>query len=84
MLDFATPTEHKINKPVPQEETAGVLSVIDRNTSIGKRDYAIILLAAVTGLRSVDIVNLCFSEIDWINGEFHIRQSKTEKCYPCH
>lgn len=79
VLDFATPTEHKINRPVPQEETAGVLSVIDRNTSIGKRDYAIILLAAVTGLRSVDIVNLCFSEIDWINGEFHIRQSKTEK-----
>lgn len=36
VLDFATPTEHKINKPVPQEETAGVLSVIDRNTSIGK------------------------------------------------
>lgn len=79
VLDFATPTEHKINKAVPQEETAGVLSVIDRNTSIGKRDYAIILLAADTGLHSVDIVNLCFSEVDWINGEFHIRQSKTEK-----
>ena len=79
VLDFATPTEHKISRPVPQDEIADILSIIDRNTSIGKRDYAIILLAAVTGLRSVDIVNLCFSEVDWINGEFHIQQSKTGK-----
>lgn len=79
VLDFATPTEHKVNRPVPQDEIADILSIIDRDTSIGKRDYAIILLAAVTGLRSVDIVNLCFSEVDWINGEFHIRQSKTGK-----
>lgn len=79
VLDFATPTEHKVNRPVPQDEIADVLSIIDRDTSIGKRDYAIILLAAVTGLRSVDIVNLCFSEVDWINGEFHIQQSKTGK-----
>ena len=79
VLDFVTPTEHKISRPVPQDEIADILSIIDRNTSIGKRDYAIILLAAVTGLRSVDIVNLCFSEVDWINGEFHIQQSKTGK-----
>lgn len=78
-LSFTVPTEHRIKKPVPQEEIAAVLSTIDRNTSIGKRDYAVILLAAVTGMRSVDIINLPLTAIDWINGEIRITQSKTEK-----
>lgn len=78
-LSFTVPTEHRIKKPVPQEEIAAVLSSINRNTAIGKRDYAVIVLAAVTGLRSVDIINLPLSAIDWINGEIRITQSKTEK-----
>lgn len=78
-LSFTVPTEHRIKKPVPQEEIAAVLSTIDRNTSIGKRDYAVIVLAAVTGMRSVDITNLPLTAIDWINGEIRITQSKTEK-----
>lgn len=78
-LSFTVSTEHRIKKPVPQEEIAAVLSTIDRNTSIGKRDYAVIILAAVTGMRSVDIINLPLTAIDWINGEIRIIQSKTEK-----
>lgn len=78
-LSFTVPTEHRIKKPVPQEEIAAVLSTIDRNTSIGKRDYAVIVLAAVTGMRSVDIINLPLTAIGWINGEIRIIQSKTEK-----
>lgn len=78
-LSFTIPTEHRIKKPVPQEEIAAVLSTIDRNTSIGKRDYAVIILATVTGMRSVDIINLQLTAIDWINGEIRIIQSKTEK-----
>ena len=78
-LSFTVPTEHRIKKPVPQEDIAAVLSIINRNTAIGKRDYAVIVLAAVTGLRSVDIINLPLTAIDWINGEIRITQSKTEK-----
>ena len=78
-LSFTVPTEHRIKKPVPQEEIAADLSTIDRNTSIGKRDYAVIVLAAVTGMRSVDIINLPLTAIGWINGEIRIIQSKTEK-----
>lgn len=81
-LSFTVPTEHRIKKPVPQEDIAAVLSVINRNTAIGKRDYAVIVLAAVTGLRSVDIINLPLTAIDWINGEIRITQSKTEKHWP--
>lgn len=78
-LSFTVPTEHRIKKPVPQEDIAAVLNIIDRSTSIGKRDYAIVMLAAVTGMRSVDIINLPLNAIDWINGEIQTTQSKTEK-----
>lgn len=78
ILSFTTPSIHRIHKPVPNDEIAAVLSSINRNTATGKRDYAMILLAAVTGLRGIDIQKLAFSDIDWINGEIHVRQSKTQ------
>ncbi len=78
ILSFTTPPMHRIQKPVPNDEIAAVLSSIDRNTATGKRNYAMILLAAVTGLRGIDIQKLTFSDIDWVNGEIHVRQSKTE------
>lgn len=78
-LSFVTPTEHKVKKPVPLDEIAAVLDVIDRSTAMGKCDYAMIMTAAVTGIRSVDIINLTFDAIDWINGEIRITQHKTGK-----
>jgi len=79
LLSFPVPIESKIKRPIPHDEIAAVLNVIDRSTVEGKRDYAMILLAAVTGLRGVDIVGLRFGNIDWRNGEIRITQSKTEK-----
>ena len=37
--------------------------VIDRRIPKGKRDYAMIFLGAVTGLRAIDIVRLKLSDI---------------------
>lgn len=76
-FSFVSPTEHKVKLPADLDEVSMVLSSIDRSTSIGKRDYAVILLAVVTGLRSVDIIGLTFDEIDWVSGEIIISQSKT-------
>jgi integrase len=76
---FKIPIEKKILPFMPADEIAAVLNVIDRNTAKGKRDYAAILLAAVTGLRGCDIVGLSLSSIDWRNGEIKIIQEKTEK-----
>jgi site-specific recombinase XerD len=76
---FRIPIEKKIKPFIPQEEIAAILNVIDRTTLRGKRDYAIILLAAVTGLRGIDIVNLTLDSIDWRNGEIKIVQQKTDK-----
>ncbi len=67
----------KMRSFIPQDEIAAVLNIINRTTQCGKRNYAIILLAAVTGLRGIDIVNLTMNSIDWTNGEIRIIQEKT-------
>ena len=46
-----------------KEERQRLEKAPDRTTPIGKRDYAIVLLANRLGLRSSDIVNLGFSEL---------------------
>lgn len=78
VLSFTTPHIHHIKKPIPHDEIAQVFQAIDRNTAIGKRNYAMFMIAAVTGMRSVDIAALKFSDIDWINGEIRINQKKTD------
>jgi len=77
LLSFKVSRETKILPAVPADELAKTLSMIDRHTRKGKRDYAIILLGAVTGLRACDITNLKLTDIDWVSGEIKIVQSKT-------
>ena len=74
---FRVPIEKKIKPYMPQDEIAAVLDIIDRSTARGKRDYTLILLAAVTGLRGIDIIELTLDEIYWRNGEMKIIQEKT-------
>lgn len=76
---FQLPKENKVRKPVSHDEIADILNAVDRSTAMGKRDYAIILIGVVTGLRSSDIRELKFRNIDWINGEIRISQTKTGK-----
>ena len=61
------------------DELKKLISIIDRNSPIGKRDYAMILLACVLGLRISDIKNLRFSNFDWNNKELSLVQKKTKK-----
>jgi site-specific recombinase XerD len=74
---FRVPIERKIKPFMPQDEIAAVLNSINRSTARGKRDYAVILLAAVTGLRGIDIVELSLNSICWRSGEIKIIQEKT-------
>lgn len=61
---------------ITKDEEFRLLQSIDRSTSIGKRNYAMILLAMRTGLRSMDIINLKLSSIDWRNKTITIVQQK--------
>lgn len=59
------------------EELEMLLSAADRTAAVGKRDYAMMLLAIQTGLRVVDISGLEFQNIDWHSSEIHAVQHKT-------
>jgi len=69
----------KIPSVYTPQEIESIISAIDRTTSRGKRDYAIILLAARYGLRNSDIIGLRFCNLDWENNKLCFVQQKTSK-----
>ena len=69
--------ERKVYPCMPEDDLNLVIKSVDRSTAMGKRDYAILLLAASTGIRCGDIANIKLSDIDWRKNEIHIVQGKT-------
>ncbi len=69
------------NAPVcfSDQEIQSLFSVIDRETTKGKRDLAILTIALHTGLRCGDIIGLSFENIFWERMEIHVVQGKTGK-----
>ena len=61
-----------------EDEKERMLNAIERGTSLGKRDYAMLLLATDLGMRTGDIVSLQFENIDWAQCRIHFIQEKTE------
>jgi integrase len=70
-----------VNLPdvLSQSDVDGILTSVDRSTPLGRRDYAILLLAARYGLRPCDIRDLTLDEINWRGERIDIRQMKTGK-----
>jgi site-specific recombinase XerD len=60
-----------------QTEVDRVLAAVDRSTPIGRRDYAVLMLAARYGLRPCDIRQLTLDEISWREARIDLRQVKT-------
>ncbi len=65
------------HEPFTDNEVKSLLSAPDQSTAIGKRDYAIMLLAVQTGLRACDIVRMKRENIDWRAKKVTIVQHKT-------
>jgi len=59
------------------DEVKRLLSSVDRTDSLGKRDYAVLILAAYLGLRSSDIADLSFKDVDRAAKTIEITQVKT-------
>ena len=62
--------------------SAEVLTIensISRSSCVGKRNYAMVLLASRLGLRASDIAGLQFSEIDWDKDTITLVMQKTDK-----
>jgi site-specific recombinase XerD len=59
------------------DEVRAIETSIDRSSGVGKRNYAMLLLASRLGLRASDIAYLQFSNIDWEKNEIRLIQYKT-------
>jgi integrase/recombinase XerD len=59
------------------DEVAALLQAVDRNTALGRRDYAILLLAARFGMRPGDIRQLQLDHINWPTQQIAFPQAKT-------
>lgn len=69
----------KIPSVYTPEEVERIIAAPDRSHPQGKRDYAMVLLAARYGLRVSDIIGLRFTNIDWERNLLKITQVKTTR-----
>jgi site-specific recombinase XerD len=65
-----------IPKYLTPEEVERVLQMCNRQTAVGRRDHAILLLLARLGLRGGEIIALELDDIQWRAGEILVRSSK--------
>ena len=61
------------------EEIKQIETSVNQESSVGKRDYAMLLLATRLGLRVSDIAGLQFSNLDWDKNIIHLAQYKTKR-----
>ncbi len=64
---------------ISAEEVRQLLASVDRRSAVGRRDYAILLLLAVYGLRAKEITDICLDDVDWRAAVFRVRRSKTSR-----
>lgn len=61
------------------DEVRKIEGAVDRSSPVGKRDYAMLLLATRLGFRSSDIAGLQFANLDWDNNLIGLTQYKTKR-----
>lgn len=78
LLPFALPpSRRKVYPAFSSEDMGKILSQPDTSTPSGKRDYAVLILASVTGMRAIDIANLKLADIQWKEMTIRFIQHKT-------
>lgn len=61
-----------IPRSLPKKQVELVLLSCNRQTAIGRRDYAILLLLARLGLRAGEVASLSLDDIDWQAGSISV------------
>lgn len=67
----------KLPSVFKMEEIQQMIGSIDRSNACGKRNYAIVLLAARLGLRASDIAGMRFENLHWDQSTILLNQYKT-------
>lgn len=60
-----------------EEEVRKIEQSVNKTDAVGKRDYAMVLLASRLGLRVSDIAGLDFNNLDWDTNQIKLTQYKT-------
>ena len=60
-------------KALAQQEVERILGVCDRRTSMGKRDFAILLILSRLGLRAAEVRALTLDDLRWDDGVIVVR-----------
>lgn len=81
------PTAYRLSgipRAITADDVHCTLSIIDRRSRVGKRDYAMLLVLVVYGLRAREVAALTLDDIDWHASVFHVRARKAghEATYP--
>jgi integrase len=63
-------------KYISAEAVQRVLDKCDQQTSVGRRDYAVLMLLARLGMRGGEVLRLELEDIDWQNAAITIRAKK--------
>lgn len=72
-----------IPRAIAPDHLRAVLEHCPRDTPVGRRDYAIIMLLAQLGLRSCEIVSLTLESLDWEAGTLAVAgKGKQAACLP--
>lgn len=77
IFGLAIASEMRLMPCLTSDEIRLLLGAPDRSKPIGKRDFAMLMLGATTGLRACDVASLRLDDIDWRKGELHVVQRKT-------
>ena len=73
------PQREKLPSVYEAHEIRRIEDAVGQSSAVGKRDYAMLLLATRLGLRSSDIAGLSFENLDWDRNIICLTQSKTKK-----
>jgi integrase/recombinase XerD len=60
-------------KALPRSQVACLLKSCDRRKTIGRRDFAVLILLSRLGLRAGEVAGLQLGDIDWRAGELIVR-----------
>lgn len=66
----------EVPRSIPAEDVERMLGLIDRRSIVGRRDYAMLLLLAVYGLRAREVAMLSLDDLDWRAAVLHVRARK--------
>ena len=64
---------------LPWDDVRRVIDSIDASSPVGKRDRALRMLAATTGMRNAELRRLELGDIRWREGEVHLRRTKNRR-----